>query len=423
MYRRNAVAEELTKEQMERVRRAFIGLLHRRGYSPPFILDDGEELLAIAFTEYVRALDKGVEIEEPVAWTVNCAWQRTKNHLTAEGRRPRSVSTEKLAEVVDSDEPGPAETLEESERRRRIREAVGQLDEAQRQVIALTYYEGMSVREAARRLGWHPSKAQYAHKTAKKSLLENLGVTSRDQIAIGLAAFLTFGAHEKVVSLPAGVEAVVDRAEHGATGIWGRLQELARRFGHGGSGDTAGVIASSGAGRAARVCAAGVAAVCLGTAGVIGGVGIGGRGGHDKTGHTPPAQARAHHLLHQEAPVFANAEAGGAATTPTAPSPRGSSSSTASQASSTAGSEGASSTKTESTPAAGVSQTRRQWRGTDRALVAAESGSSEESASDYAATSTESTSSSSSSSSSEEEASASEKAATKSQFDAFAKAR
>lgn len=422
MYRRNAVADELTKEQMERVRRAFVGLLHRRGYSPRFILDDGEELLAIAFTEYVRALDKGVEIEEPVAWTINCAWQRTKNHLTAEGRRPRSVSTEKLLEIVDEEEPGPAETVEESERRRRIREAVGKLDEAQRQVIALTYYEGMSVREAARRLGWHPSKAQYAHKTAKKSLLENLGVTSRDQIAIGLAAFLTFSGHERVVSLPAGVEAVVERAEHGATGIWGRLQELARRFGHGGGGDTAGVIASSGAGRAAGVCAAGIAAVCLGTAGVIGGVGIGG-GDHDKTAHAPPAQARVHHLLHQEAPVSATAEAGGATTTtPTAPSPRGSSSSTASQGSSTSGSE-ETSAKSKSTSAAGVSQTRRQWRGTDRALVAAESGSGEESASDYAATGDESSSSSTSTSTSEEEASASEKAATKSQFDAFAKAR
>ena len=193
VYYRSRVTDQLTKKEMERARRAFIGLLQRRGYSWRFIEENGEELLAIAHTEFARALDKGVDVEEPVAWTVNCAWRRTQNLHTAEGRRPPSVSTENLLELVDEGAPDPEEIVEEAERARKIREAVAELNEAQRQVIALTYFEGMSVREAARRLGWHASKAQYAHKTAIKSLFEHLGVTSSDQLTveIGLAAFLT----------------------------------------------------------------------------------------------------------------------------------------------------------------------------------------------------------------------------------------
>jgi RNA polymerase sigma factor (sigma-70 family) len=426
VYRRTRFTDELTREEMQRAKRALVGLLQRRGFSWHFIEEEGEEALAIAHTEFTRAIGKGVDVEEPVAWTVNCAWRRTQNLLTAESRRPQSVSTEKLLELADEGEPGPEEILEEAERARKIREAVAELNEPQRQVIALTYFEGMSVREAARQLDWHPSKAQYAHKTAIKSLFEHLGVTSSDQLTveIGLAAFLTFGARDGLGSLPAGVEAVIDRAGHGATGIWGRLQEAARRFGGGGAGDTAGAIASSGAGRAAGVCAAGVAAVCLGTAGVIGGVGIGGGGGqHTSSQHRlVPAQVQ-NHLRAPHATEFADEEPQGTTAIPTAPSPRGSSSTHVSQTSSQTRTEGTSTRKKERAPAAGISQPRRQWRGTDRALVAAESGGGEGSASDYAATSTESSSPSSSSSTSGEEASASEKAATKSQFDAFAKAR
>lgn len=406
MYNRSRFTDELTKEQMESARRAFIGLLHRRAYSPQFILDNGEELLALAHTEYVRALDKGVEIEEPVAWTVNCAWRRTQNLLTAESRRPPAVSSEELLELADDKEPGPEEILEEAERARKIREAVARLNEAQRQVVALTYFEGMSVREAARRLGWHPSKAQYAHKTAIKSLFENLGVSSSDalEIEIGLAAFLTFGAHAGAVSMPAGVEAVLDRAAHGATGVWGRLQDAARRLGPGG-GDAAGAITSSGAGRAAGACAAGVAALCLGAAsGVIGGTGLGG-GSQTVSGPQTPTQAKILPPAGGAQPQLTSDESEGTTTNGTS-TPSGEESSSGTSSSKAAATN-------EHNPAAGISQTRRQWRGTDRALLAAESSGTESSGEAATASASDSAASPSSS----------EKEAAKGEFNAFAKAR
>lgn len=414
MYYRSRVTDQLTKKEMERARRAFIGLLQRRGYSWRFIEENGEELLAIAHTEFARALDKGVDVEEPVAWTVNCAWRRTQNLHTAEGRRPPSVSTENLLELVDEGAPDPEEIVEEAERARKIREAVAELNEAQRQVIALTYFEGMSVREAARRLGWHASKAQYAHKTAIKSLFEHLGVTSSDQLTveIGLAAFLTFGAREGLHSLPAGIEAVLERAGHGATGAWGRLQEAARRLGPGGSEEAAGAIASSGAGRAAGVCAAGLAAVCLGAAGGVINVGLG--GGHDAAHPVAPARgqtARADHGLKAGEP------AAGPATTPSAPSAAGVAAGGSGQGST--GTGGEASSKSKRTPAAGIPQTRRQWRGTDRALVAAEAESGEATSGSAAS----STASSAQAESGTSAASATEKQAAQSEFDAFVKSR
>jgi len=286
VYYKSARTKELSRAQLEEARRAFIGLLHRRRYSPHFILNNGDELLAIAHTEYVRALDKGVEIEDPVAWTINCAWRRTQNLLTAESRHPRTVSTEKLLDVPDESTPSPADLAEDEDRARKIRQAVGELEESERQLIALTYFEGMTVADAGRYLKWHPSRAKHTHLRAIRHLYAQLGVTSSDQleIEIGLAAFLTFGGSQALLSLPAGIDAVVDKASEGAQGLWARMHDVARRFTVGGGNDAASAVASSGAGRAAGVCAAGVAVACFGAASGVVGPGIDG-----VLGGSPPA--------------------------------------------------------------------------------------------------------------------------------------
>ena len=88
---------------MEAARKAFRGKLLRLRYSPQFIVNNADELLAIAHSEYARAVQKGVEVEDPVAWTIHCAWRRTQNLLQAESIRPRSVSSERVAELVDDE--------------------------------------------------------------------------------------------------------------------------------------------------------------------------------------------------------------------------------------------------------------------------------------------------------------------------------
>jgi hypothetical protein len=64
---------------------------------------EGGELLAKAHGDFARALNRGIEVAEPVGFTVHCAWQHTQNLLRSEERTPGLVSTEKAAELVDAD--------------------------------------------------------------------------------------------------------------------------------------------------------------------------------------------------------------------------------------------------------------------------------------------------------------------------------
>jgi hypothetical protein len=231
-----------------------------------------------------------VEVEDPVAWTTHCAWRRTQNLLQAESIRPRSVSSEQIAELVDDEGTDLEEQALEADRARKVREAVAKLDDDQRKVIALTFFEDMSVREAARHLGCSASSVQHRRETALRTLRRFLPVRSGDELAVdfGMACWLAVAAERSGFHLPAGFETVIDRAGHGASGLWGRLQDLARRLGVGGGGEAATAVASSGAGRAAGVCAAGLAAVCLAGAGTgIVGPGIGAIGGGQQSA---PAQ-------------------------------------------------------------------------------------------------------------------------------------
>jgi RNA polymerase sigma factor (sigma-70 family) len=285
--------DELTRAQMDAARKAFRGKLLRLRYSPQFIVNNADELLAIAHSEYARAVQKGIEIEDPVAWTIHCAWRRTQNLLQAESIRPRNVSEDSVAELIDEATTSPEEQALDDDRARKVREAVAKLDEGQRKVIALTFFEEMSVREAARHLGCSASSVQHRRETALDTLRRFLPFRSGDDIVIdiAMACWVSLALERSGFHLPAGFEAVIDRAGHGASGLGGRVQDLGRRFGIGGGGQAATAVASSGAGRAAGVCGAGLAALCLAGAGTgIVGPGIGAIGGGHQS--SPPQQER-----------------------------------------------------------------------------------------------------------------------------------
>lgn len=297
MFYKPSSQDELSQFQMDRVRKGFVGLLWKVLHNPEFIANNADELIAIAHTEYVRAIDKGVEIEEPIGWTIHCAWRRTQNLLTLTSSRPREISSEKLAELIDEATPTPAQIAEDTDRARKIRRAVASLDVEQRQLVALMYFEEMPLAEAARHLNWHESKARRCHKATLKKLHKFLGVKSIDEleVEIGLAAWLFF-ASAGTLNFPAGVEAALDKAGHEASGLWARAHDLARRFGPGGGSDAAGAAATSGAGRAVGVCAT-VAVACVAGASSVVGPGVGGGiellTGHDRSHRTPrAAQAR-----------------------------------------------------------------------------------------------------------------------------------
>jgi hypothetical protein len=106
------------------------------------------------------------------------------------------------------------------------------LNENQRKVVALVFFEEMSWREAAKHLGWTSSKVQHHYEKAMEHLQRFLAVKSSDELVIdvGMAAWLSC-AGANAHSLPGGFEALLDKASDGASGFWGKAHELARRRG------------------------------------------------------------------------------------------------------------------------------------------------------------------------------------------------
>ena len=293
MYR--TVQAELSAGDLDAARLGFAQLLRRKRFSARFIGANAEDLLARARFEYTRALAEGAEIHSPPGWIIHCAWRRTQNLLEAESNRPTFVSTEKAGAIEDTATPTPEEAAISEERARRIEEAMSRLSPDQRTLIELSYFEGMSVREAGRFLNWHASKAQRCHEAALRRLRELLAVEDIDAlgIEIGLAAWISVATGKTIaVSVPAGVEAVADAGGRAAGGLWSRTHELARRLVLGGASEPSGAMAAGNAARAAGVCGA-AAVACL--AGGVVGPGVGGvgllPGGGAK--HQRPAAERA----------------------------------------------------------------------------------------------------------------------------------
>lgn len=211
---------ELNQRELEAARLGFKQLLRCKRMSPQFIENHGDDLFATATLEYSRKLAEGEEIESPTGWLIACAWRRTKSQLEAEGRRPHLVSADNGGPVADSTSQGPEEAVLDEDRFRKVREAVDHLSVDQRRLLALSYFEGLTVREAGRALQWHASKAQRAHESAKRKLQDLLGVTSSDDLAaeIGLAAY---------VSLTAGAAGgnLLERAARKSTEIVASLKQ------------------------------------------------------------------------------------------------------------------------------------------------------------------------------------------------------
>jgi RNA polymerase sigma factor (sigma-70 family) len=343
MYRQ-AVTEELAKSQFDAARLGFLQLLRRKRMSPQFIEREAEDLFAQACFEYSRRLAEGEQIRNPDAWIVTCGWHRTVGLLETRDWRPRMVSTERVGEL-DEDEGTPEQEFLTEDRYRKVREAVERLPDHQRRLLALSYFEGESVREAARRLGWTASKAQRAHETARRRLHRLLDVEWSDELAIevGLATFLSVGGGgcARHLQLIGGIEGAVDALchpvelghrlaevvsspfSHGASpgppeaaGELGvravanlqrhpgsllgragqRLSDLGGSFFTSGAAQT-GAAAAEGGGRAMEVCKA-IAAACVIGGGAVTGALIAGEADHG----TAPARAAHHRVVAVKSP-------------------------------------------------------------------------------------------------------------------------
>ena len=102
----------------------------------------------------LRALREGrLREEDGLAGYV---WTTARNQISYYFRRRAVRSEEPVPDALESELPDPEECLHDSRRRRAARLALDRLGRADRQLLYLSFFEGLKPREVAARLGLAP---------------------------------------------------------------------------------------------------------------------------------------------------------------------------------------------------------------------------------------------------------------------------
>jgi RNA polymerase sigma-70 factor, ECF subfamily len=119
---------------------------------------DAEEVVMEAFAQVWRDAARFESSRGSVAaWVTMIARSRALDHIRSRDRRERITTTagrddDAQAPAMGSWGTDPGYQVEQTERERRVAEAMQSLSPAQRQAIELAYYDGLSQSEIAERL-------------------------------------------------------------------------------------------------------------------------------------------------------------------------------------------------------------------------------------------------------------------------------
>jgi RNA polymerase sigma-70 factor (ECF subfamily) len=125
--------------------------------------EDAADLLADTMLQAWRRCDAlPHEVERQRMWLYTIAANVLANQNRA--TRRRTALAERLrAQLRQAEVPDPAEGVE-------VRDAVARLPEAQRELVMLIHWDGLSIVEAAVVLGLNPSTARSRYSTAREQL-------------------------------------------------------------------------------------------------------------------------------------------------------------------------------------------------------------------------------------------------------------
>ena len=105
----------------------------------------------VSVLDHVEKFDPGSSGGGFKAWLFRIATNKANDFWRSRGRE--KAAKEGLRLVVDEEGPAADDRLEGSEQAEKLRRAIGQLPEAQRQVLMLRYYSNMKFVEIAEVLG------------------------------------------------------------------------------------------------------------------------------------------------------------------------------------------------------------------------------------------------------------------------------
>lgn len=136
---------------------------------------DAEDITQQVFAKLITSLDHYRPGEAPfMAWVLRVAHNVAIDHV----RRPRTVPWEQVPDAdVDPDARGACDGVAE-QARASLQAALGSLPEAQRDVLVLTHFVGLSPAEIASQLGRSVRSVHGLHyrgRVAAREALQNLG--------------------------------------------------------------------------------------------------------------------------------------------------------------------------------------------------------------------------------------------------------
>lgn len=263
---------EVSDEELREAEEGLVRLLHKKRFPREWIERNVPDAMAQARSDFAARLAAGKE-DDTVNLLVVIGYRRALKVLDRELAGPSTTSIETVFHLADESAPTPEEEAIEHDRQERVVKALASLPERERALMALVYFDGKSVREAGRRLGWGKSSADRHHRSALEKLHELL---DRSLLSPEIPIPAYIAAHHWHNSPLRALERWVGGAGETVTES---VIVGSGRFGQAAEGASA--AASSGAGRtAAGICGAAVAVCLTGAAtGVVGpGVGLGAGG-------------------------------------------------------------------------------------------------------------------------------------------------
>jgi len=161
-------------EELAALLREHGGLIVRIARSHESDRGRAEELVQDIHLAIWQALPKFRGEANVRTFIARIAQNRAITHVTREARRPRSAPLDEIVDVVPSEAATPEDAAEETQARRRLQRAVGELPLSLRLAVTLAL-EGFSPDEVATVLGISTSAASVRLHRAKAALMEKMG--------------------------------------------------------------------------------------------------------------------------------------------------------------------------------------------------------------------------------------------------------
>jgi RNA polymerase sigma factor (sigma-70 family) len=165
--------QAVTAEELREAERGLVRLLHKKRFPREWIERNVPDVMAQARTDFAARLAAGKK-DETVNLLVVIGYRRAVKVLDAQLAAPSTTSIETVFHLADESTSTPEEEAIEHDREERVARAMAYLPDRERKLMALVYFDGKSVRDAGRRLGWGKSSADRHHRAALEKLHELL---------------------------------------------------------------------------------------------------------------------------------------------------------------------------------------------------------------------------------------------------------